>query len=237
MRNELFYGGKALSDFGVKVKGDSAYNAPARDFETVSIPGRNGDLVLDNGRYNNIEVKYPAYILRTFREASYFDAFRAYITSLKGYQRIEDTYHPEEYRVGFLSSAITPTVYERGYAGEFELTFNCKPQRFLKEGEYPIEFTANGTLFNYTLFDAKPLLRVYGTGQFEIGSETITITAADNYTDIDCDLMDAYKGSTNCNGNITLTTGGFPVLTNGANTIELGVGITKIIIYPRWYTL
>lgn len=237
MRDELFFNGKALSDFGVQVKGESVYNSPERDIENISIPGRNGDLTIDNGRYKNISVKYPAYILKDFKQASYFDAFRAFMVSNIGYKRIEDTYHPEEYRIGKLSASITPEVFERGNAGTFEVEFDCKPQRYLKDGELAIELTANSGLMNYTLYEAKPLLRVYGVGTFSVAGVSVTITSANTYTDIDCDLMDAFKGSTNCNGNIVLNSGSFPTLPSGESQIVLNTGITKIEITPRWWTL
>ena len=64
---------------------------------------------------------------------------------------------------------------------------------------------------------------------------TMTISSANSYTDIDCDIMDAFKGSTNCNGNIS---GSFPTLAPGDNTVDLpSSGITKIEIIPRWWVL
>ena len=90
---------------------------------------------------------------------------------------------------------------------------------------------------NHTLFEAKPLLRVYGTGQFGVGGSTITITSTYGYTDIDCDLMDAYRDGSNCNGNIRLDSGSFPVLKPGVNGVSLGSGITRIDITPRWWIL
>ena len=84
---------------------------------------------------------------------------------------------------------------------------------------------------------ALPLIRVYGTGALAIGNVTITINSASGYTDIDCDLMDAFKGSTNCNGNITLTSGEFFYLDPGENGISFGSGITKVIVKPRWWIL
>ena len=119
-------------------------------------------------------------------------------------------------------------------AGEFDLTFNCKPQRFLKSGEDAITFTSGGSVLNETMQTAKPLLRVYGTGTFSIGGATMTISSANVYTDIDCDLMNAFKGTTNCNGNIS---GTFAALAPGDNAITLGSGITKIEITPRWWVL
>ena len=125
---------------------------------------------------------------------------------------------------------VTPTEIFR--EGEFDLAFDCKPERFLKSGEQPIEFTADGALFNQTLQDAKPMLRVYG--DIGIGSRTMTISDTTDYTDIDCESMDAYYEAENRNSNIS---GDFPILEPGENGVTLGSGITKLIITPRWWIL
>ena len=47
-------------NYGIYITGEAVYNAPERAVEMVSIPGRNGALALDEGRFENIEVSYPA---------------------------------------------------------------------------------------------------------------------------------------------------------------------------------
>jgi phage-related protein len=108
----------------------------------------------------------------------------------------------------------------------------------LKSGELPVSFTAAGNLINKYLTEAKPLIRAYGTGTFSIGNRSVQITSADTYTDIDCDLMEAYKDTlaTNCNNNIILTDGEFPSLMPGDNLITLS-GLSGIEITPRWWVL
>lgn len=234
MHNQLVFNGKELGDFGVDIRGDSTYKSPERDVETVSIPGRDGDLLIDNGRYKNVTITYPAYILRKFREPSYFDAMRAFMLANTGYQRLEDSFHPEEYRIARLNSAISPDVYDKAKTGEFELEFDCKPQRFLKRGERTKTFTENGVLINDTLFSSKPLIRAYGTGTFYIGNYGVSISAADVYTDIDSDIMDCFKGSANKNAYVSMNS--FPLLAPGSNGITLGT-LSRIDIIPRWFTL
>ena len=46
--------------YGVYITGEAVYNAPERDVEMITIPGRSGTFALDNGRFENIEVSYPA---------------------------------------------------------------------------------------------------------------------------------------------------------------------------------
>lgn len=236
MRNYIVYNGQSFLDFGVFISGAGTYDAPERDAEKVEIVGRNGDLTLDNGRYKNITVKYPAFICNEFSVRT--EALRNFLLTQKGYVRLEDTYHPEEYRLARYAGGFTAKPVEWLVAGEFDLTFDCYPQRFLKAGEKPVEFTAAGAIINKYLTEAKPLIRAYGTGSFSIGGIAIQITSANSYTDIDCDLQEAYKDTlaTNCNANIVLTNGVFPTLKAGSNAITLS-GISKLEITPRWWVL
>ena len=230
----LTFAGKNSRDFGVWISGGGTYNAPARDIQTVQIPGRNGDLTFDNGRYQNIEVTYPAFIPNSF--SANVAGVRDFFASQIGYKRLEDTYHPDEYRMAMYVGGFDVKTTPRNLAGVFDLSFNCKPQRFLKAGDQPITYSANGNIYNPTLYAARPLIRAYGTGTLNINGIRVQIKAANQYTDLDCELMDAFKGSTNCNSNIVLTDGEFPVIAPGLNTVSKS-GITTLIITPRWWRL
>lgn len=232
IRNYMTIGGKSTEDFNIYISGEGTFASPERDYETVSVPGRNGDLTFDNGRFRNMTLTYPAFITKNYKEN--LTAFEDFLGSLRGYVRIEDTYHSDEFRLGIFKSGLTPKNAAANLAGEFEISINVKPQRFLKDGEKVITLTGDGSVKNPTLQEAKPLLRVYGTGSLGIRDTTITISSADVYTDIDCEIQEAYKGAVNCNGNITVTNHTFPVL-NGETPITLNGSITKVEITPRWW--
>ncbi len=237
MRHLLTLNGKSMRDFALVISGEDSWKKPTPDVERLSIPGRNGDLVFSNHRYENVEIKYHAGITKDFDQN--FTALSNYLLSLTGYQRLEDSYHPDVYRMALLESALVPETTAKNKEGQFDLIFSCKPQMFLKSGEQKVVLTGNGSIYNPTMFESKPLLRIYGTGLVGIGGETITITAADGYTDIDCDIEEAYKDTAaiNCNGNIELSSDDFPVLVPGINQITLASGITKIEIVPRWWKI
>lgn len=135
--NYIEFGGVKSSDYGIYVSGEGTFNAPERDVELIEIPGRNGDFSLDKGRFKNITVTYPAFNYETnltdFRTR--LSDFRNALKSKLGYQRLEDTFHPDEYRMATFVDMIdvNPVMYNT--ASTIELTFNCKPQRFLKSGE------------------------------------------------------------------------------------------------------
>ena len=51
MRHSIIFGGVDSADYGIYISGEGVFNAPRRDVEMAAIPGRNGDLALDHGRY------------------------------------------------------------------------------------------------------------------------------------------------------------------------------------------
>lgn len=234
MKNYITFAGMDSTEFNIGISGSGTFDSPERDVEQVSIPGRNGDLLIDNKRFKNVTVTYPAFIASKFK--GNFDGFRAFMLSKRGYQRLEDTYHPDEFRMAEYRGPIKPDVKVLNIAGEFNVEFNCKPQRWLKVGEIAIDLTASGVINNPTLYEAKPLIRAYGTGTIAIGDNSITVTTASVYTDIDCEIMEAYKDGTDCNSNITLGSDEFPSLEPGDNTITIS-GFSNVSIIPRWWTI
>lgn len=231
----LTFDGKNSGDFGIWISGSGTFDAPARDVSMVSVPGRNGDLYLDNGRFNNIQVTYPAFISRRFQPR--IDDFRSWICSKHQYCKLEDTYHPDEFRMAIYKSGLSVTPLARNLAGNFNLTFDCKPQRFLNSGQIPKAFSAAGVISNMTEYDARPLIRCFGTsGTVTVAGVAVTVTGASGFVDLDCELMEAYEGSTSRNGTTTLQDGKFPVLTPGDNSVSF-TGFSSIAITPRWFRI
>lgn len=235
MRNYFIFDEEDSRNYGVYISGQAVFDAPARRGEQIQIPGRNGNLHLDDGSFDDLELTYPAFIVREFDNN--IQRLRNMLLSKKGFCKLYDSYHDDEYRLARYASGmeVSPTAALK--EGRFEITFDCHPQRFLRAGDTTQTFTAAGSITNPTLFASKPLIRVYGTGTVGIGSYSIKINTANVYTDFDCDIQDAYKGTVSCNSYIELSGNKFPVLEPGANGITLGTGITRVEITPRWWRL
>lgn len=235
--NTFTFNGITSSTYGVYVGGQNTFNAPHRIVSKTAIPGRNGELVWDEGRFANVLVSYNIVVMNEFRTKT--DNIKAWLLSPIGYCRLEDTYHPDHFRMGMVADNIDFETSAYNLTGKTQVVFDCKPQRFLKSGETATSLTANGSVTNPTLFESKPLIRVYGSGtcSFTVNNQTITITGVNSYVDIDCETMNVYKGTTNMNANTTLGAGGFPVLTAGSNGFQLGTGTTKLDITGRWWTI
>ena len=180
MQNSIIFGGVDSADYGIYIGGEGTFNAPKRDVEMISIPGRNGAFVLDKGRYENIEVTYSAFNyetgLATF--AKQLSDFRNAICSQKGYQRLTDTFHTDEYRMAAYIDGLDIKPINYNTASTFEIKFDCKPQRFLTSGETAVTVTSGNTLTNPTQFDSHPLLKLSGYGNIHIGSSTIGVASS-----------------------------------------------------------
>lgn len=172
----LTFGGASSKDYGIYITGTGVYNAPERDVEMITIPGRNGDLVLDNGRFSNIEVTYHCGVFGD-SQANFAEAvseFRNLLCSRLGYMRLTDDYNLNEYRMAVYKNGLDVTA-DAVRAGEFDITFDCKPQRFLTSGENTITVTSGDEITNPTLFPASPMLMLDGVGDVNIGDYTITV--------------------------------------------------------------
>lgn len=57
------FNAKKSTDFGIKIVSSGHLQSPTRRFEQISIPGRTGDLIVDEGCYNNIAFDVEGTIL------------------------------------------------------------------------------------------------------------------------------------------------------------------------------
>ena len=242
MINSFTFNGISTADYGLYVGGQKTFNSPQRDITKVSIPGRNGDLVRDNGRFLNIPVAYTVVIMPHNIPSDFATMtadFKSLLLSTKGYKRLEDTYQPDYYRMAAFNDVMEFETGAYNLHGKTQVVFDCMPQLWLKSGETVQTFSASGTINNPTAFDARPLIRVNGSGDctVTIGNQIISIDDVDGYVDIDCETMNCYNGVVNCNSKVTLGNQGFPVLPHGNTGIDFGGGTTSVVITPRWWTI
>ena len=179
--NVIEFGGVSSDAYDVVIEGPGEYTAPSRAYESISVPGRNGALILDKGYYENIDAKFNAVIQAKTQlefERKVRD-FKNAIVSQKGYKRLTEAYHPESYRMAVYKSGFDDEPKFIGKAAVFTLVFECKAQRYLMSGETPMEIASGENILNPTLFDAQPLIAAEGYGNISFGDFTISITDED----------------------------------------------------------
>jgi len=240
MINQFWFCGESSLDYGIIMATKPDHVTPERDVTAVEVPGRNGALIIDNHRWKNVTLKYKCNLLprkgETFREAA--ERLCAWLLSNgAAYSRLENTYYPEHYRIARVAKGITvESIVDR--AGTFEIEFDCKPQRFLCDGERIHTITVSGSkIINQTLYQSSPIIRVYGSGEITLsaGQNSVRFNPVDGWVELDCDLQDAYKGTTNKNNTMTMAT--VPALEPGENTVGWVGNASKVEITPRWWTV
>lgn len=239
-RDTLVYNGRALTEFNVFFDGSKSFGTPEKDYELISIPGRNGDLSIFNNRYKDITVTFPCFIRDNFVEN--YRNLMAFLNGSNGYLRLETSKEPDHFRKALFLGSVEPKTGAFNKSGHFDLTFRCNPQRWLKSGEKwtHIEGGASvyfSTIYNPTLQPAKPLIRLYGTGSVDMGTGHFATVGTNvyDYVDIDCDICDVYtEGGINLNNKFN---GTFPVLLPGENQIGVMGSPCEIDVQPRWYEI
>lgn len=242
-------------DFGVFLFRKETLTSPARVYQRIAVPGRNGDVLIDEGKYENVEHSYGLIILD--KPYDNVTAFKNFLLSRAGgYCRLEDTFDTEEFYMAHIAGSIIPEMVTDTDKVVCELSFDRKPQRYLKLGEETKTFvneqqysTTIGTLENPTYNESSPLISVWGNGEFYIRTPDMwmfdcVVNVRDNLTGepiiIDCEEQDAYivlDGiKYNANQNIVLLNGNFPHMFVGTNQI-VASGIDKISIRPGWWRL
>lgn len=225
-------------DFGIYVERVPVQTHPARKIEVVSIPGKNGDLLIPQNAWENYEQEYEIFAGENDSTAqAQFLKIADWLYAPAGYAVLEDSLYPNSFRMARFSGPFD-VEFTLTRVGKTTITFDCKPQRFLNSGLVRTTLTASGSITNPTAYTAKPNIRVYGYGTLGVGSDTVVIASHPySYIDLDCEAMDARFGATNCNSLVTLSGDAFPVLGPGTTAISISGSITSVQIQPRWWTV
>ena len=233
---KIFFKDRYSDDYGIVVEEPPSYVWPERGFDHQKVGGKNGDVLLDPSRFENVVKKYK---IAAYDGANFYSVaskvsewlHRGYLDK---YVRLEDSYEPDTYMLA---------VYEESNelenllakAGRCEISFNCKPQRFLISGDKRINIAYSGkTIVNPTNYPACPLITFNGAGTIRVNG--VEIVVYDNYNTITFDA-ESYNAvdyiGRNMNAFIyTLN----PIRLNpGANVITFEGDIYNLSIVPRWW--
>ncbi len=236
-RGLLVYGGEASDDLGIVCTEAPAFERPTRKQTVYTVPGRNGSIIYQQNAWNDVTRTYKVFVADTADKdlVDIANGVGAWLNSKSGYNRLEDSFEPDVYRLAYYAGGdnIANSMMQYGSA---VLRFTCRPERFYKDGENAIEVSNGDKIANDTRFASKPLIYIEGSGEISLSIDGATI-AADiaDYIYIDCESMNAYRQpAENMNANIT---GTFPTIAPGVSNISITGAVTKATITPRYFTI
>lgn len=255
--NHVTFDGVDLTTYGLYVSGDKTFNSPEKNIKKVSIPGRSGDLLIWDGTYKNVKLKYNSILIENFSQNA--ENLRNFLLSRDGYVKLSDDYHPNEYRLASYSGPLEFSPV-RLAAGTATLEFNCRPERFLNSGETLFYVHEGNSIENPTMQPAYPYLLVasdnnntttircdcYRDADY-IATYTMEVAPRSYSVMIDCETMDCWKlpdflGDPKVYHNELITVGdtGYLKLLPGTNIFNLdpdNENNPNCMLTPRWYVL
>lgn len=237
MRSKFAFAGHSCKEFFLTIEYFPGYSAAQKKVETYSVPGRSGQLIFDSGEYENVIQEYEVWLKAPPGHNTHTLSRKIanWLLGASGYQRLEDTYDPDVFRLARFEGPMDVENLMGRY-GRVTLEFDCQPQRWLKSGQKSVDVENGQVLYN-AWRPARPLIEIKGsgTGMLEIGDREIGISSIPSTgITIDCEIQNAYSGNINRNSLITVPEG-FPVLQQGETTVEYSGGIRSVKITPRWW--
>lgn len=235
------YNGRSSADFGLHIQSKNMFSAPEYDAEFISVPGRSGDIINPNRRFANIKVTYTVFLARkdTAALASVLQDIKGWLYAEPDrYHELTDSYDADYFRYGVISGSLD-IEEQLNKVGSFTVTFNCKPYKYSFAGQEVLATSAKRlSVTNLTAFESRPYIKLYGSDAVTLNvssrdsTSLWTISAIDEYIEIDSELMNCFKGTDLKND--TVTGDDFPVLKPGENVIACTGNVRRLEIIPRW---
>lgn len=231
----IWYHGISCADVRVVVERFPNVILPSRKGEKISVPGRSGDILIQQDAWENVRQPYDIYISAERPRLCSVAHQVAEWLLVPGYNRLEDSYWLDYFRLAtYAGGAEIENVL--GRFGRATIEFDCMPQRWLKSGEHPVAVSGPIDLMNPTPYTAAPLITVSGgtgAGAVTIGDYTIELDRCDGIL-LDCETEDATRNGQNFNLSVS---GSFPKLPAGKIPVSFSGAVQGLQIVPRWYTL
>lgn len=238
MFNDFIYNGKSLIEFGGVITDYPVISIAQRDLTYEDIPGKDEQIILDNGKFKNTSLKFNISLVPLLYKFDVQETVYQIKKWLKmgSYQKLETPYEPYGYRLAYIKS-ISDFTYKTNDVVSFKVEFSCKPYLFLYEGQRVITQTSKSFIIkNPTEITSKPYMKIYGNGDITIKviNKSCKVEKVVDFVEIDSEIMDCYKNNSNLNVNFS---GNFPEFVSGENQITVTGEISQIDIIARWCIL
>lgn len=112
---------------GIYISSDTYLNSPSFDYSEFKIPGRDGNVIIDNKRMNNVMRKFDCYIPESGNINTALSNLKRILYSNRGYLKIASDYDQQGvYQYGYLAQELNINPFHNK-AASFSLYFSCLP--------------------------------------------------------------------------------------------------------------
>lgn len=229
MNDWFSWNGVRCTEYGIHVSEQPPITMPAERATFTNVPGRSGSLTTLEGDdvYDDLVLTTTCFITDTAR-----------ISEIAAWLKGSGTVTFANRQGGFYYARIVNQIsFEKILRGNpyrsFAVNFRCKPFWYA-ESVQPITLTSSGSaITNPGNVSSEPVITVYGSGEITlmVGQYIVELEDVSGSITLDGPLMEAYKGTTSMNNNMS---GDFPTLAPRMNAVSWSGSVTKVEVRPNW---
>ena len=219
--------GKDSRDFGILISAAPEKVRAERRVEQITIPGRNGELTVDEGTY-------APYVISVECSTRGSDRLDEIVAWLDGAGELILCTEPDKVFLASIYNKISVADMIYLY-NSFLLQFRVQPFKYSVNAiSDTLDLTAPTTIRNSGTVYSEPLITVYGSGDITltVNGTGFPLYGVNESITIDSEMMEVFKGNANQNSKY----GGveFPRFEVGKNEISWTGNVQKVRIEPRW---
>ena len=230
----IFYNGESCKDVGLSVKSRPTIPIPEREYETIKVEGRDGELHRDKGTYKDIEIKISFNFVSKAPDvwAQDLRKVKKWLYSGKD-ERLILSDDPEYY---YLVKRAVMSESERKVrrVGNFDITFTCEPYMYRVDGQEEKEVAKY--LYN-PYMEAQPVYKIYGNGEIllEVNGNQVT-GEVNGQLNIDTKLGICYNAENEISNASLVGEYEGLYLEEGENIFKYTEGF-RVVLTPNWREL
>ena len=218
---------------------------PKRKYTIQSVPGRSGDIVIEESEdaFSNYNQQYGVFIdAKAPGLPQVARGLAEWLLGSPGYQRLEDSYDPDFYRMAIYAGGEEFLNYFNEY-GRGTLTFNCAPKRFYKIGEREISVSSGDKIYSPSSFRNHPIVMITGNGNCTLtihdkngSTKNFTIKNVSGTVRIYSEEHKALNSS-DVSVNANVQSDYENLYMDSESSITWNSAVTSVSIIPRWWTI
>ena len=229
------YKGIKSKEMHLRVLNDVSFASPSRDVKMIQVPGRDGDLVMDNGRYESV---IRSILCRL--EAPTGTNVETLISQINNWLIDDAGFHPFTWEndpdFKYLARVEKDVVSQRVLSrfGKTIIDFRIHPIKYLKSSLIEQQITSGTNVENPFSIEAKPMIRIVGNGDMtlNIGGRPLVLRGISGGCLVDSETQTIMS----LDRRLTLFErmfSPFPVLLFGNNAITFSGSGLQVFITPR----
>jgi predicted phage tail component-like protein len=230
----IFYNGESCKDVGLSVISRPTIPVPEREYDTIKVEGRDGELHRDKKTYKDIEIPISFNFVSKTPDVWAQDLRKVKKWLYSGKDNRLILSDDPEYYYKVKKAVMSDTERTAKRKGKFEIVFTCESYMYRVDGQDEKEI---GEYLYNPYMKSQPVYKIYGNGEItlEVNGNQVTAEVTEQLN-IDTKLEICYNAANEIN-NAALT-GKYEglYLQEGDNNFKYTEGF-KVVLVPNWREL